>query len=88
MPAPSGESRQGVQPLNLKGGSTILVEILRAAKEASHGKTMTFEHGGHSYSHADLENLGDLHAFLIRNFESELAVIQKRTDERRTKGID
>jgi len=81
----------GISPrssaIALEGRFSNFNGILLAARNASQGNTMTFEHGGSSYTNIDLNDLNKLRTSLIHKFQDELEVIQKRAAERKTKGI-
>lgn len=68
--------------IELQGRLANFSAVLTTAKTAIQRQALTFEHGGQTFSVQDLDGLLHLHGHLLERFQTEIAVIQKRTDER------
>jgi len=55
---------------------------LRAAHAASRDRPIRFEHGGHPYTHSDIEALRSLHESMLEDFAPQIDLIRQRRDER------
>jgi hypothetical protein len=56
--------------------------VLAAATAAAARQPIVLEHGSRAYSSVDIQRLLELHRHMLEQFQSEVAVIRKRTDER------
>jgi len=76
----------GISPrssaIEFNGRIANLHGILDAARKAVQENSVTFEHGGQAYSASDVDNLLAVHREMLKRFDKDIGVIQKRTDER------
>lgn len=76
----------GISPrssaIELEGRLANFGRVIDLAREAIQGKMATFEHRGQAFGAQDLDILLQVHQELLRRFDAEIKVIQKRTDER------
>jgi hypothetical protein len=56
--------------------------VLRAAQVAAEERPIRFEHGGRTYTKADIASLLELHQMMLERFAPQLDVIRGRRDER------
>ena len=76
----------GISPrssaIEFNGRIANLEKIIEAVIISIKERIVTFEHGAQTYSEKDISLLRMLHEHMLAKFESEIAVIKKRTDER------
>ena len=76
----------GISPrssaIELEGRIAHLEKVIELAQRAVNEKMATFEHGSQAFGDSDLDLLLRLHKELLRKFDEEIKVIQRRTDER------
>jgi len=76
----------GISPrssaIELEGRIANLKHAVESARNVAQEKMVTFEHGGHAYSSRELDTLLEVHENLLERFVEQIAVIQKRIDER------
>jgi len=76
----------GISPrssaIELEGRIAHLEKVIELAQKAVNEKIVTFEHGSQAFGDSDLDLLLRLHKELLRKFDEEIKVIQRRTDER------
>ena len=76
----------GISPrssaIELEGRIANLKNVVESARNVAQEKKVTFEHGGCAYSSHDLDVLLEVHEDLLERFRDQIAVIQKRIDER------
>lgn len=68
--------------IELEGRIASLKKVIESARTVVQDKAATFEHGSHAFGAHDLDNLLEVHQELFQRFQTEIKVIQKRTDER------
>jgi len=77
----------GISPrssaIELDGRIANLKNIVESALNVAQEKSVTFEHGGRAYSKNELSVLLEVHEEILRKFADQIAVIQRRGDERR-----
>lgn len=76
----------GISPrssaIELEGRIANLEKVIELARRAVNEKMATFEHGSQAFGDSELDLLLRLHKELLRRFDEEIKVIQRRTDER------
>jgi len=76
----------GISPrstaIELEGRIANFKKVIESAREAVRKKMATFEHSGHIFGTKDLDILLQIHQDLLKRFQAEIKVIQKRNDER------
>jgi hypothetical protein len=75
----------GISPrssaIEMEGRMANLLRIVEAARAATRGRSVTFDHGGQSYSASDLDELLRVHNDMLKRFAAEVLIIRKRTRE-------
>jgi len=70
--------------IELDGQLSKLETIVQYARDATHEKTASFGHGGHTFGAQDLDGILRAHRILLDKFRPEIELIRQRKDERRT----
>jgi hypothetical protein len=68
--------------IELDGRLANLERVVESALKIVQRKSASFEHGGTAFGRGDLQVLLDVHRKLQGEFQEELRIIRKRTDER------
>jgi hypothetical protein len=76
----------GISPrssaIELEGRIANFEKVIELAGEVVNKEMATFEHGSRTFGSPDLDLLLKLHKELLRRFDEEIKIIQRRTDER------
>ena len=76
----------GISPrssaIELEGRIANFEKVIELAGEVVNKEMASFEHGSRTFGSPDLDLLLKLHKELLRRFDEEIKIIQRRTDER------
>lgn len=77
----------GISPrsssIEFEGRVANLKKIIQSTLDATKEDSLTFDHGSYAFGSVDLQNLLELHDYLLKRFNDEINVIKKRKTERR-----